>query len=77
MLPLACVGYARCVLPYTVDFSTFKGSVGQLAKCAQIPGDFAKTQTRIQILGDSDAGGPGITVQYGSYSPRVTIKLLK
>lgn len=50
------------MLFYTVDFSTFKGSVDEIAKCTQITRDFAKTQTLIQIPGDSDAGGPGITL---------------
>lgn len=40
-----------------MDFSTFKGSAYKL------PGDFVKVQILIQILGDSDAAGPGTTLE--------------
>lgn len=40
-----------------MDFSTFSGSAYKL------PGDFVKVQVLIQILGDSDAAGPGTTLE--------------
>lgn len=62
LVSLCCAG--RWGTPFhSGDSITFKAVLIKLQSAHKLPGDFAKTQALIPILGDSDAGSTEITLE--------------